>query len=203
MSSESSVRRGRAGRQLDRDNDVFLNRLPTGGRSQPICQPKKEASDDQATQAPQRPKSGFRRHRSVSSQTPYLVPAHAGVQIGSILSVGDQVGVKEAPAALAGQPWRMVGIPDGLGAFDNGDGTMTVLMNHELGQAVGVVRAHGSTGAFVSKLTVDMTTHQVLDATDLSEDVFLFNRCDQCVRGDDDAIRTVVLGRPAGGVRLL
>ena len=111
-----------------------------------------------------------------SSQTPYLVPAHAGVQIESILSVGDQVGVKEAPAALAGQPWRMVGIPDGLGAFDNGDGTMTVLMNHELGQAVGVVRAHGSTGAFVSKLTVDMTTHQVLDATDLSEDVFLFNR---------------------------
>jgi serralysin len=111
-----------------------------------------------------------------SSQTPYLVPAHAGVQIESILSVGDQVGVKEAPAALAGQPWRMVGIPDGLGAFDNGDGTMTVLMNHELGQTAGVVRAHDSTGAFVSKLTIDMTTHQVLDATDLSEDVFLFNR---------------------------
>jgi hypothetical protein len=111
-----------------------------------------------------------------SSQTPYLVPAQAGVQIESILSAGDQVGVKEAPAALAGQPWRMVGIPDGLGAFDNGDGTMTVLMNHELGQTAGVVRAHDSTGAFVSKLTVDMTTHQVLDATDLSEDVFLFNR---------------------------
>ncbi len=111
-----------------------------------------------------------------SSQTPYLVPAHTGVQIESILSVGDQVGVKEAPSALAGQPWRMVGIPDGLGAFDNGDGTMTVLMNHELGQAVGAVREHGSTGAFVSKLTIDMTTHQVLDAKDLSEDVFLFNR---------------------------
>jgi Ca2+-binding RTX toxin-like protein len=111
-----------------------------------------------------------------SSQTPYLVPAHAGVQIESILSVGDQVGVKEAPAALAGQPWRMVGIPDGLGAFDNGDGTMTVLMNHELGATAGVVREHGSTGAFVSKLTIDMTTHQVLDATDLSQDVFLFNR---------------------------
>jgi Ca2+-binding RTX toxin-like protein len=111
-----------------------------------------------------------------SSQTPYLVPAHAGVQIESILSVGDQVGVKEAPPALAGQPWRMAGIPDGLGAFDNGDGTMTVLMNHELGQALGVVREHGSTGAFVSKLTIDMTTHEVLDAKDLSEDVFLFNR---------------------------
>ena len=70
----------------------------------------------------------------------------------------------------------MVGIPDGLGAFDNGDGTMTVLMNHELGQAVGAMREHGSTGAFVSKLTIDMTTHQVLDAKDLYEDVFLFNR---------------------------
>jgi Ca2+-binding RTX toxin-like protein len=111
-----------------------------------------------------------------SSQTPYLVPAHAGVQVESILSVGDQVGVKEAPAALAGQPWRMVGIPDGLGAFDNGDGTMTVLMNHELGGTAGVVREHGSTGAFVSALTVDMSTHQVLDAHDLSQDVFLFNR---------------------------
>ena len=111
-----------------------------------------------------------------SSQTPYLVPAHAGVQIESLLSVGDQVGVKEAPAELAGQPWRMVGIPDGLGAFDNGDGTMTVLMNHELGQTLGAVREHGSTGAFVSELIIDTTTHEVLDTKGLSEDVFLFNR---------------------------
>jgi hypothetical protein len=34
-----------------------------------------------------------------SSQTPYLVPAHTGVQIESIQSVCDQVGVKEAPTA--------------------------------------------------------------------------------------------------------
>jgi len=51
-----------------------------------------------------------------------------------------------------------------------------VLMNHELGQTLGAVREHGSTGAFVSRLTVDMTTHEVLDAKDLSEDVFRFNR---------------------------
>ena len=55
-----------------------------------------------------------------------------GVQIELILSVGDQVGVKDGPAGFVGQPRRMAGIPDGLGAFDNGDGTMTVLMNHEL-----------------------------------------------------------------------
>lgn len=43
----------------------------------------------------------------------------------------------------------MVGIPDGLGAIDNGD-TFTVFMNHELGNTLGNVRAHGSKGAFVS-----------------------------------------------------
>jgi len=37
----------------------------------------------------------------------------------------------------------------GLGAFDNGDGTFTVLMNHELGATSGVARAHGGKGAFV------------------------------------------------------
>ncbi len=47
-----------------------------------------------------------------------------------ILTVGDSVNTK-----LDGvSPYRMVGIPDGLGAYDNGDGTFTVLMNHELGQ---------------------------------------------------------------------
>jgi hypothetical protein len=37
--------------------------------------------------------------------------------------------------------YRMVGIPDGLGAFDNGDRTFTLLMNHELGSTLGAVRA--------------------------------------------------------------
>ena len=48
-------------------------------------------------------------------------------------------------------PYRMVGIPDGLGAYDNGNGTFTVLMNHEIAGGGGVARAHGSAGAFVSK----------------------------------------------------
>jgi hypothetical protein len=38
----------------------------------------------------------------------------------------------------------MVGISDGLGAFDNGDGTFTVLMNHEIANTLGVTRAHGA-----------------------------------------------------------
>ena len=36
------------------------------------------------------------------------------------------------------------GTPDGIGAFDNGDGTITVLVNHEFGTTVGLVRDHGS-----------------------------------------------------------
>ena len=47
-------------------------------------------------------------------------------------------------------PYRMVGIPDGLGAFDNYDGTFTALMNHELRLEQGIARLHGFTGAFVS-----------------------------------------------------
>ena len=40
----------------------------------------------------------------------------------------------------------MVGLPDGLGAFDNGDGTFTLLANHEAGSTNGIPRAHGAAG---------------------------------------------------------
>ncbi|MEO8042046.1 MAG: hypothetical protein ABI646_05505 [Acidobacteriota bacterium] len=74
-----------------------------------------------------------------SSQSPYIVRSVPGVVVKSILTVGDSVNLK--PDGVT--PYRMVGIPDGLGAFDNGDGTFTVLMNHEIASG-GVVRAHGN-----------------------------------------------------------
>jgi hypothetical protein len=67
----------------------------------------------------------------------------------------------------------MVGIPDGLGAFGNGDGTFTLLMNHELTAPSGSVRAHGSTGAFVSQWTIDKDTLQVLPGEDLIKHINL------------------------------
>ena len=82
-----------------------------------------------------------------SSQTPYLLSSDSHVYTESLLTVGDGVG-----------GYRMVGIPDGLGAFDNGDGTFTVLMNHEIGDTLGIARAHGATGAFVSEWVFDKTT---------------------------------------------
>jgi hypothetical protein len=60
-----------------------------------------------------------------SSATPYIIPTTpgSGVSVKSILTVGDSVNNKPD-----GTPYKMVGIPDGLGAFDNGDGTFTLLL---------------------------------------------------------------------------
>lgn len=103
-----------------------------------------------------------------SSQTPYVIPTAPGWSVTSILTAGDSVNAKTLPASQAGQPYRMVGIPDGLGAYDNGDDTFTILMNHELGATVGIARAHGSAGAFVSEWVVNKNTLQVVSGADLA-----------------------------------
>src|SRR5262245_27622135 len=100
-------------------------------------------------------------HGPSSSQGPYLVRTLPGIVTTSILTTGDSVG-----------GYRMAGIPDGLGAFDNGDGRFTVLMHHEIPANLGVVRAHGARGSFISKWIIDSTTLQVLDGEDLIKKVF-------------------------------
>jgi hypothetical protein len=100
-----------------------------------------------------------------SSHAPYIHPLESGAKSVSLLTVGDNIG-----------GYRMVGLPDGLGAYDNGDGTFTVLMNHELGATAGVVRAHGSTGAFVSKWVVSKSDLSVLSGSDLIRNAMLWNR---------------------------
>jgi len=91
-----------------------------------------------------------------STQTPYLTPTAPGWSATSVLTVGDAIG-----------GYQMVGIPDGLGAFDNGNGTMTVLANHELGNTSGTVRGSGAIGAFVSKWVINTSTWQVISGGDL------------------------------------
>jgi hypothetical protein len=105
-----------------------------------------------------------------SSQSPYVLRAQPGVVTTSILTVGDSVNAKPD-----GTPYQMVGIPDGLGAFDNGDGTFTVLMNHELPNTAGVPRAHGARGAFVSKWTVRTSDLTVLHGQDLIQTLHTWN----------------------------
>ena len=105
-----------------------------------------------------------------SSQSPYVVRSLEGVVTKSILTVGDSVNAKPD-----GTPYRMVGIPDGLGAFDNGNGTFTVLMNHELPNNRGIARAHGAIGAFVSKWTIQKGSLRVLHGEDLIQQVATWN----------------------------
>jgi hypothetical protein len=99
-----------------------------------------------------------------SSQTPYVLPVDSatGVKVTSILTTGD--------ATRNG--YKMAGIPDGLGAFDNLDGTFTLLMNHELGSTTGVARAHGGKGAFVSSWVINKSDLSVVSGGDLIQKVY-------------------------------
>jgi hypothetical protein len=82
---------------------------------------------------------------------PYAVPVGPDYSIVPLLSVGDRV----PRTSDASQLFQMIGIPDGLGAHANNDGTTTLFMNHEV---VGATRSEPIVGqplyrgAFVSKL---------------------------------------------------
>ncbi|HEY7205596.1 MAG TPA: phytase [Methylomirabilota bacterium] len=102
---------------------------------------------------------------------PYLVPSLPGAETVSILTVGDRVG-----------PYRLVGIPDGLGALEGARDTFTLLVNHELTAGSGIARAHGSKGAFVSAWTIDGKTLEVRKGEDLTpspDDVRLWSATSQ------------------------
>ena len=102
-----------------------------------------------------------------SSAAPYILGSEPNIRFVSIATVGDVIGANN---------YRMVGIPDGLGAWDNGDNeTFTVVMNHELGSTSGIVRDHGAKGAFVSQLVIDKGNLAVLSADDAIKSVMLWN----------------------------
>ena len=85
-----------------------------------------------------------------SSATPYVRPTTGSPvrDIISILTVGDSIG-----------GYQMVGIPDGMGAFNSSKGGFTLLMNHEFTASAGgqqhLFQPTGFTGgAFVSKWAI-------------------------------------------------
>ena len=91
-----------------------------------------------------------------SSASSYITPTASNWYATSLLTVGDSI-----------SDYKMVGIPDGLGAYDNGNGSITLLMNHELGSTVGTTRAHGSIGSFVSQWTINKDTLAVTAGQDM------------------------------------
>jgi len=87
----------------------------------------------------------------------YLTSLDGSWQVQPILTVGE----------AASNGYAMVGVPDGLGAYANDDGSLTLLMNHELAANKGAVRAHGQKGAFVSRWVIDVESLQVQRGADL------------------------------------
>jgi len=92
-------------------------------------------------------------------------PTAAGWQVRPLISVGQS----------ADNGYLMTGIPDGMGAFDNGDGTFTLLVNHEIAADKGAVVTHGAKGAFVSSWRMDVETLQPLLGQDLIQKVHLWD----------------------------
>jgi hypothetical protein len=85
-----------------------------------------------------------------SSATPYVVPVTGSpvLEVVSILTVGDTIG-----------GYQFLGIPDGMGGWNQGDGSMRVFIDHELtASAASGQRAHQpagvSGGAFISDWTI-------------------------------------------------
>jgi hypothetical protein len=117
------------------------------------------------------PASAFAAVGPSTSTTPYLTPVDGTVQFLSLLTVGDSVRKQNKGT----DTYRMVGVPDGLGAFDNNDGTFTLVVDHELGNTAGVERAHGAKGAFISRWQIRKSDLKVLGGEDQIKAVKLWD----------------------------
>lgn len=88
----------------------------------------------------------------------WLKPFDSAWTVKPLMNVGEHIG---------DNGYRMVGIPDGLGALDNGDGTLSIYMNHEIGKDQGKNRLHHGHGAFVSHWILDISTLRITAGQDL------------------------------------
>jgi hypothetical protein len=95
----------------------------------------------------------------------WIKPFKQGWQVKPLLNVGERVGERG---------YRMAGVPDGLGIMDNGNGTLSIFMNHELASDMGKLRSHSGRGAFVSHWTLDAATLKVVEGRDLVRKVALW-----------------------------
>lgn len=92
---------------------------------------------------------------AATSVKPYVKAVGSDYAVTPLFSVDDRVPL----IGDSSKRYRMVGIPDGLGAHPNGDGTSTLYMNHELRSSALSEPVVGSSwkqrGAFVSTWILD------------------------------------------------
>jgi len=102
---------------------------------------------------------------AVTNDSAYVKPAFSGVTTTPILTAGEAVPQTSSPL----NDYRMVGIPDGLGAYKDAQGNIHLFVNHELGNTVlstPVVGGPQIKGAFVSEFI-----HSGVDGSVLSGDL--------------------------------
>ncbi|WP_408589829.1 cadherin-like domain-containing protein [Novosphingobium sp.] len=104
-----------------------------------------------------------------SSKAAYLLSSDPNVTVQAIITTGD------ATSKVGGGTYLFGGIPDGIGMFDNGDGTVTVLVNHEIATPLGTTRADGANGSYVSQLVIDKSTLSVISGQDAIQTLKLWN----------------------------
>ena len=79
-----------------------------------------------------RPQQSLRRVRPrIRGGKDYVALVGGAYTVDALFSANDKVPEASNPGLF----YRMVGIPDGLGAMPNGNGASTLYMNHELGFA--------------------------------------------------------------------
>jgi len=108
------------------------------------------------------------------------VPQYTGkIKFEFLKNAGD----KAAPQ----NPYRMVGLGDGIGDYLDGD-KVIVVMNHELNSFAGnkEARKRRQTGAFVSRWTLDKKTRAVIDGEDLDSEIYFYDK-NMPAQGDMDS----------------
>lgn len=106
-----------------------------------------------------------------STRTPYLVPTTSTGVVTNITSLMTTTDLVPLTGGSSGATYELGGLPDGTGAYDNGDGTFTTLIVHEHASTNGVVRRHGARGAYVTELIIDKRTLAVISGQDLVANV--------------------------------
>lgn len=98
----------------------------------------------------------------------YVVSVNAGANLSVIATAGDQIGSQV-----------LRGIPDGMGALANTDGTLTLLSNHEMSLSNPLVQKGKSDtapwGSSISKLTYDPTSGKITKIEPLIKNITYFD----------------------------
>jgi len=96
----------------------------------------------------------------------YLISASDGATLSVIATTGD---------TISGEVLR--GVPDGMGATKNADGTLTLLSNHEISTGADVLskKDTGTWGSSISKMTFDPATKKITKLENWMKNMSYYN----------------------------